>query len=65
MEINLELIKSTRTLKGISTLEMANIIGLKTQSQYWKRENGEYKFKPRELPLLCNALGISIEHLFL
>lgn len=44
---------------------MAEALGLTNGSMYWKRENGDYKFKAEELMKLAKVLGVSIDKLFL
>lgn len=65
MKINLELIKEKRKEKGFNIDEMAVKLGLTNGSMYWKRENGDYKFKAEETILLSQFLKIPIKQLFL
>lgn len=63
-EIDLELIKSRR-LKNKYTLNYMRMkLGLKSPSDYIRREKGEYKFKATEIPVLAKVLGIPIEKIF-
>jgi len=65
MKINLKLIKEQRTEKGFNIDEMASKLGLTNGSMYWKRENGDYKFKAEEVMKLSVVLEIPLEELFL
>lgn len=65
MKINLELIKKTRKEKGLYIDNMAEKLGLTNGSMYWKRENGDYKFKAEEVMKLSEILEIPFEQLFL
>lgn len=65
MTINLGLIKKTRKQNGYNIDEMAQKLGLTNGSMYWKRENGDYKFKAEEVMKLSVILEIPFEELFL
>ncbi|WP_406945720.1 helix-turn-helix transcriptional regulator [Halobacillus sp. SY10] len=65
MKINLELIKKTRSERDYTIYDLAEHLGLSDGSQYWKRENGHYKFKADELILISQKFDIPIEKLFL
>ncbi|WP_295731651.1 helix-turn-helix transcriptional regulator [uncultured Limosilactobacillus sp.] len=54
--INLQLIKDKREKYHYTTQEMAEFLGLKTRADYWKRENGDTRFKSVELPILAKKL---------
>lgn len=62
--INLKLIKQKREDKKLTLEEMANILGLSGKSDYFKRENGDTKFKSTELPILSAELGIPLTSFF-
>lgn len=64
MKLNLALIKQKRLEKELNINEMAEYLGLANGSQYWKRENGDYKFKSQELPYLSEKLDIPFSELF-
>lgn len=63
-EVNLKLIKHIREQKGISQLEMANALHLKSGEKYTRRENGKYRFQATEIPVVANKLGIKIEDMY-
>lgn len=65
MILNLELIKQKRNERGLSIDEMAEKLSLTNGSMYWKREAGQYKFKPEELAVLSKVLRIPMTRLFL
>lgn len=62
--INLQLIKDKRHEYGYTMQEMAETLGLKTRADYFKRENGDTRFKSVELPILSKKLHIPINHFF-
>lgn len=62
--INLQLIKDKRHEYGYTMQEMAETLGLKTRADYFKRENGDTRFKSVELPILSKKLHIPISHFF-
>lgn len=62
--VNLELIKEMRQNKGYSLNDMAIKMGFNNKTKYYRRETGEYKFQPEELPALANILDIPIEKIF-
>lgn len=65
MKLNLPIIKEKRKEKGFNIDKMAELLGLTNGSMYWKRENGDYKFKAEEVMMLSNILGIPVGNLFL
>ena len=62
--INLQLIRDKREKYHYTTQEMAEFLGLKTRADYWKRENGDTRFKSVELPILAKKLHTPISHFF-
>lgn len=62
--VNLQLIKNKREEYGYTLQEMAETLGLKTRSDYFKRENGDTRFKTVELPILSKKLHIPISNFF-
>ena len=44
--------------------DMAGFLGLKTRADYYKRENGDTRFRTVELPILSNKLHTPISHFF-
>lgn len=65
MKVNLEIIKEKRKDKKYTINDMANKLGLANGSVYWKREVGQYKFKPEEVMMVSKILGIPFKKLFL
>ena len=48
-QVNLELIKERRKTKGYSLKKMSDLMGFNDKAKYYRRETGEYNFKPEEL----------------
>lgn len=65
MRVNLELIKEKRKLKGYNIDDMAYKLNLTNGSMYYKREAGDYKFRPEELMMVAEILEIPFNELFL
>ncbi len=65
MKMNLEVIKEKRIDKNYTINDMASKLNLANGSVYWKREAGQYKFKPEELMMVSKILGIPFSNLFL
>jgi transcriptional regulator with XRE-family HTH domain len=63
-ELNLAKIRKQREDLGIQQQEMAERLGMKNKSDYSRYENGKYKFKADHVPVLANALGVSIASLY-
>lgn len=63
-QVNLILIKKKRIEKGYSLQEMAELIGFSDKVKYYRRETGEYNFKPEEIPLVAKTLGIPVKKFF-
>ena len=63
-EINLALIKQRRKEMRLTTQEMADLIGLKTAANYWKYENGVYKFKAEHIPVVAKKLKLNMNQIF-
>ena len=62
--VNLQLIKNKRLEYGYTMQEMAEFLGLKTRADYFKRENGDTRFKTVELPILSKKFHTPISHFF-
>lgn len=62
--IDLKLIKKLRSNKKLTLQDMADNLGLKSKSDYFKRENGDTKFKSTEMPILAKVLGVPITKFF-
>lgn len=63
-KVNLELIKEKRKEKGYSLKKMADLMGFSDKAKYYRREAGEYSFKPEELPHVAKLLNIPISKIF-
>lgn len=64
VDINLEIIKSKRKQLNISQNEMAEILGFKSASTYYKYESGEYSLKANMLPIISKTLKIPMKKFF-
>lgn len=62
--INLQLIKEKRLQHGYTMSDMSEFLGLKNRADYFKRENGDTRFRSVELPILSKKLGIPMAHFF-
>ena len=49
---------------GFTLLDMAKTVSLKTGSNYYKYETGEYQLSANMLPLLAKKLECDIENFF-
>jgi len=49
---------------GISVTEMCNLLGLETESAYYKKETGHTKFSLIEAKKIANHFGLKIENIF-
>lgn len=63
-EINLKLIRDSRESQGVTQTHMAHVLGLPAVDKYNRRENGTYRFKATEIPVVANELGIPLEKIF-
>ncbi|EGP5037748.1 helix-turn-helix transcriptional regulator [Enterococcus faecium] len=63
-QVNLELIKERRKTKGYSLKKMSDFMGFNDKAKYYRRETGEYNFKPEELPYLAKLLDIPLAKIF-
>jgi len=57
-------LKDSRIDKNISVSFLAKLLGLKTHSAYYKKENGMVKFTISEAILIANYFKVSVEYLF-
>ena len=64
LEFNLEFIKTRRKELGITSTEMAQALGFKNPSTYWKHENGRHKFKAEMIPSLAKILQCEPQNFF-
>lgn len=63
-EINLKLIKDRRKENGLTLQKMAENLGFKDASTYYKYEKGIYKFKAEHIPVLSERLNIILDEIF-
>lgn len=63
-DIDLALIRRKRIEKGYSNNYMAKKLKLRDKAAYYRRENGDYKFKITELPVLSSVLDIPLANFF-
>lgn len=59
-----EKLRAIRNSKGISAKEMAELLGLKTEAAYYKKENGSIKFSINEAKVIADKLEMNIEDIF-
>ena len=64
MKMNLSFIKSRRKDIGLSMQYMAESLGFKTASTYYKYENGYYEFRADMLPIMAKILKCEIKNFF-
>lgn len=62
--INLAVIKQRREKLKLSQTDLTDALGLASVDQYFRRENGTYQFKAKELPALSEALDMPMENFF-
>lgn len=62
--VNVELIKSVRLKKGISTERMAKMMGYKGSNAYFRKENGDRKFSVEDIMKVSMILEIPIQDIF-
>lgn len=65
MNFDLEKIKTRRKEMRLTLQEMAETLGFKDASTYYKYEEGTYKFRAEQLPVLAFKLNLSMEDIFL
>lgn len=53
-----------RKEKGIPVAEMCQLLGLETESAYYKKETGFTKFSLIEAKKIANYFGLQIENIF-
>lgn len=63
-KINLELIKSRRLEKKISLQKMAELLGFRNASNYYKYESGDYSFNAGHLPVIAEKLDLQVSDIF-
>lgn len=55
---------SLRTTNKLRVEDMCDLLGLKSKSNYHKKENGALRFSLKEAKILADLFGLSIEELF-
>lgn len=63
-KFDLDFIKARRKELGITSETMAQALGFKNHSTYWKHENGRHKFKADMIPLLAKILQCEPQNFF-
>lgn len=63
-EVNLALIRKRRKEMRITLQEMAELLGFKDASTYYKYEKGDTKFKAEQLPLIAEKLKLKMNEIF-
>lgn len=58
-------LRNIRNKKSISATEMKDLLGLKTEAAYYKKESGMVKFSLEEARKISEKLGMKIEDIFL
>lgn len=64
-EVNFDLIKMRRKEMRLTLKDMAEMLGFKDASTYYKYEKGIYKFRAEHLPLLASKLKLRMKDIFL
>jgi transcriptional regulator with XRE-family HTH domain len=65
IQINLDFIKKRRLELGYTNQIMAEKLGFKNASNYYKYETGEYSFKASMLPVLSKILNCDMKNFFI
>ncbi|QBO36942.1 XRE family transcriptional regulator [Periweissella cryptocerci] len=63
-KVNLEYIKSERKSRKLSLQEMADLLGFKNASNYYKYESGEYEFSANHIYTISKAFKKSLKNFF-
>lgn len=59
-----EKLRNIRTSRNISGERMAEVLGLKTQAAYYKKEAGTVKFSLEDAKRISEFFGLPIEDIF-
>lgn len=59
-----ERLRKIRKEKNISASEMKDILGLKTEAAYYKKESGRVKFSLEEARIISERFKMKIEDIF-
>lgn len=57
-------LREIRNRKGITAREMADVLGLKTEAAYYKKESGLIKISLEEAKIISKKLKMPIEDIF-
>jgi len=57
-------LREIRNQRGISALEMAKLLGLKTAAAYYKKESGLIRFSLKEAKIISEKLRKPVEEIF-
>lgn len=60
--MNNNILKTLRTERGETQIEIARLLGLKTASAYSKKENGKVPVSLEEVKILASHYGKSAEY---
>lgn len=64
-EVNLDVIRARRKEMRFTLQDMADVLGFKDASTYYKYEKGHYKFKANHIPILSTKLKLRMKEIFL
>ena len=57
-------LRALRRQEGISAMELAELLQLKTKASYYKKESGAVKFSVEEARKIAKYFGMKIEEIF-
>ena len=60
-KVNLKFLSERRKQMGFTLLDMAKTVSLKTGSNYYKYETGEYQLSANMLPLLAKSWSVILK----
>lgn len=63
-QVNLVLIRARRKEMRITLQEMADTLGFRNASNYYKYEKGEYKFDASHIPVVAQKLKLKMNEIF-
>lgn len=58
-------LKELRNLNGVKASDLAELIGLKTNAAYYKKESGSIKFTAEEALMIAKYFKKPVEEIFL
>lgn len=65
MRVDLVKIRYLRLAHRLSTEHMANLLGYKHASSYYRAERGDRQFRPHQIAILASQFNVPMESLFL